>query len=436
VTGRVLVVGLGPAGPELLTEGTREAIARVPHRYLRTTRHPAASAVPGARSFDALYERSATFEEVYAAIVEALVAAAEEHGEILYAVPGSPAVAERTVVLLCADPRVSTEVLPALSFADLAWARLGVDPLAASVRIVDGRAFAVDAAGERGPLLVAQVDDRMVLSDVKLAVEDPPRTPVVVLHHLGLPDERVHEVAWADLDRVVEPDHLTSLYVPELGVPAAAELARFAAMVEVLRERCPWDAEQDHRSLRPYLLEEAHEVLEALDLLAADEDAGYEALEEELGDLLYQVFFHAVLAAESGRFTVADVARGIHDKLERRHPHVFGTVEVDDAGEVVANWEAIKRAEKGRTSVLDGIPAGLPALSLAQKTLKRARSVGVDPLAGRGGAPGAATAEDELGLALLRVVGEAQAAGVDAESALREATRRVADAVRDHERRP
>ncbi|MCU0274010.1 MAG: MazG family protein [Acidimicrobiales bacterium] len=431
MTGRVLVVGLGPGGPDLLTEGTRAAVARIPHRYLRTSRHPAAVAVPDAVTFDALYERSETFEAVYAGIVEALVDAAAEHGEVLYAVPGSPAVAERTVVLLRQDPRVVVEVLPALSFVDLAWARLGVDPMAASVRIVDGRSFAIDGAGERGPLLVAQVDDRLVLSDVKLAVDEPPSTPVVVLHHLGLPDERIVEVAWEDLDRVVEPDHLTSLYVPELAVPVAAELSRFAAMVDTLRTHCPWDAEQDHRSLRPYLVEEAHEVLEAVDLLDDDPDEGSTALEEELGDLLYQVFFHAAIAAEDGRFTIADVARGIHDKLERRHPHVFGEVEVGGSGDVVANWEAIKRAEKGRTSVLDGIPAGLPALALAQKTLKRARGVGVEVPAGAGSPP--PVDETGVGAALLGLVAAAQQAGVDAEQALRGAVRALAAAVRARE---
>jgi uncharacterized protein YabN with tetrapyrrole methylase and pyrophosphatase domain len=230
---------------------------------------------------------------------------------------------------------------------------------------------------------------------------------------------------------VVEPDHLTSLYVPELAVPVAAELSRFAAMVDTLRTHCPWDAEQDHRSLRPYLVEEAHEVLEAVDLLEDDPDEGNTALEEELGDLLYQVFFHAAIAAEDGRFTIADVARGIHDKLERRHPHVFGEVEVGGSGDVVANWEAIKRAEKGRTSVLDGIPAGLPALALAQKTLKRARGVGVEVPAGAGSPP--PVDETGVGAALLGLVAAAQQAGVDAEQALRGAVRALAAAVRARE---
>ena len=130
-------------------------------------------------------------------------------------------------------------------------------------------------------------------------------------------------MAWEELDRTVEPDHLTCLWIPALAEPVAAELARFAELVRTLRARCPWDRQQTHRSLTRHLLEETYEVLEAIDELDAG-PAGYEHLEEELGDLLFQVAFHATLAAEAGQFTLADVARGVHDKLVDRHPHVFG----------------------------------------------------------------------------------------------------------------
>ena len=145
----VVVVGLGPAGPELLTTVTVGALAAIPHRYLRTTRHPAAVAVEGAVSFDSVYESAATLDAVYGGIVDALVEAATAHGTVLYAVPGSPLVAERTVELLRADDRVAVRLMPALSFLDLAWAALGVDPVAEGVRVIDGRRFAVEAAGER-----------------------------------------------------------------------------------------------------------------------------------------------------------------------------------------------------------------------------------------------------------------------------------------------
>lgn len=433
--GKVIVVGLGPAGPELITGAVQEAIAQASRRFVRTRRHPAAVAVEPAESFDNIYDQASSLDEVYRAIVDRLVAEAAV-GDVLYAVPGSPLVAERTVELLRAKSGVELEVLAGLSFADLVWDRVGVDPLAAGVRLVDGRNFAVDAAGERGPLLVAQCDSAHVLSDIKLAALDAfdrsaagaTDEPVIVLRRLGLPDEQVFEVAWADLDRAVVPDHLTSLYVPRLGSPIAQEVARFADLAVELRRRCPWDKEQTHQSLRGHLLEETYEVLEALDAVDPETLSGYEELEEELGDLLYQIVFHSVMAAEAGQFTLADVAQGIHDKLKSRHPHVFGSPEADeaaadDADQVLVNWEAIKREQKGRTSVMDGIPPGLPALLFADKVIHKARSVGVVPevdtatVAGR----------------LYSAVQAAQAAGLDAESELREFVNSVGDQIRADE---
>ena len=263
-----------------------------------------------------------SFDEVYGAIVEALVAAAAEHGEVLYAVPGSPVVAERAVELLVADDRVEVEVLPALSYLDLAWARLAVDPVALGARLVDGRRFATEAAGERGPLLVGQCDQPHVLSDIKLAARRRPRGR-------RAPAPRAARRVGAARSRgttstaAVEPDHLTSLWIPTLAEPVAGEVARFHELVRTLRAECPWDREQTHASLTRHLLEETYEVLEAIDHVDEEAGAGFEALEEELGDLLFQVVFHSVLAAEEGQFTLADVARGIHDKLYARHPHVF-----------------------------------------------------------------------------------------------------------------
>ncbi len=396
---RIDVVGLGPAGPELMTAGTLAILASADRIFLRTGRHPAAAAVEGAQTFDHHYESADTFDDVYGAIVDELIGAAATGSPVAYAVPGSPSVAERTVVLLADHPRVASGevalvVHPSVSFVDIAFARLGVDPVDAGVRLVDAERFAIEAAGERGPLLVAQCWSRHVLSEVKLSVESTPDVPVTVLHHLGLPDETVFSVPWDDLDRSFEPDHLTSVWIPQLAAPVAAELVALDELVRTLRERCPWDRRQTHASLGRHLLEESYEVLEAIDALSSvDADtegpvagdsvpADHEAtavahLEEELGDLLFQVYFHATLAAEEGRFTLADVARGVHDKLVSRHPHVFGDVTAETADDVAANWEAIKKAEKGRSSVTEGIPAALPALALAAKLQRKAVAIGM-----------------------------------------------------------
>jgi tetrapyrrole methylase family protein/MazG family protein len=434
---RIVVCGLGPAGPDLVTAATHDAVARIPHRFLRTARHPAAGVVGEVPTFDHLYDEGESIGAVYAAIVEALVTAAAEHGEVLYAVPGSPAVAERTVELLLADDRVAVEVLPALSFADLAWVRLGIDPVERGVRLVDGHRFEIEATGERGPLLVAQCDDRHVLSDVKLVLGDAAGgaggddVAVTVLQRLGLPDEEIVELPWPELDRVVRPDHLTSLYVPRLATPLASETAAFAEVVRRLRAECPWDRQQTHQSLRHHLLEESYEVLEALDHLDVEAGEGFDALEEELGDLLFQVFLHATLATEEGRFTLEDVVRGIRDKLVGRHPHVFGDVTIDSADEVAERWEGLKKAEKGRASVMDGIPATLPALAYALKVQRKAASQGVDwrALLAGDGAPG------ELGWRLLDIVDDARTAGDDPETELRVAAEVLRDRFRRSERK-
>ena len=438
----VTVVGLGPAGAELVTAGTRALIEDTPPpaRFVRTLRHPSAGVAEPATTCDDLYRSARHIEHVYRAIVERLVAAAGEHGSVLYAVPGSPAVAERSVQLLLDDGRVRVETHPALSFADLAWSRLGVDPLASGARIVDGQRFAGESAGERGPLLVAQCDSAETLAAIGLALPAP-STEVWVLHHLGLESERVERLRAADLARWEPVDHLTSLFVPEMAEAPAAELVRFGELVATLRAECPWDRSQTHQSLRRHLLEEVYEVLEAIDSLpgpASPGDAvvagqGYEHLEEELGDLLFHIFFHATLAAEQGQFTVADVVRQVDAKLRRRHPHVFGPAAgaTTDDGALEAGWEQLKRAEKGRSSAMDGIPEALPALLGALKVQKRAEAAGLDrgsensALARLRAAldiPAARRDEAWLGSLLFDAVEVARHCSLDPESALRAAS--------------
>jgi tetrapyrrole methylase family protein/MazG family protein len=439
---------------------TAEALAAIEStrvRWLRTARHPSASAVPGARSFDYLYESARDLDHVYSSIVDALVEAASASGTVLYAVPGSPLVAERAVELLRADARVETVVLPGLSFADLAWEALGVDPLAAGVRLVDGHRFAAEAAGSAGPLLVGQCDSVQVLSEVKLAIgaaldagpAEGDELQVTVLQRLGLEDQLVSTITWDELDRSVMPDHLTSVWLPRLAAPLAAEIVRLDELARTLRARCPWDREQTHESLTRYLLEESYEVLEAIEELGA-EGEGYEHLEEELGDLLFQVVFHSVLAAEQGQFSLADVAREVHDKLVGRHPHVFGDVEARTPGQVLTNWEQIKRRERGLASIMDQVPLNLPALLYADKIQTKAASVGFDwadvqgalpkiaeelaelsealgALAGHELATASLVADhvavrDELGDLLFAVVNVARHLKLDPETALREAT--------------
>lgn len=238
-----------------------------------------------------------------------------------------------------------------------------------------------------------------------------------------------------------------------------AHLIDVVSVMDTLRVSCPWDREQTHSSLLRYLLEEAYEAAEAIEL------ADFPAMREELGDVLFQAVFHARVASErpvsEGGFTIDDVADVLVAKLRRRHPHVFGSVSVSSADEVNRNWEEIKKAEKasrasgsgsGPASVLDGVAFGQPALSLAAQVQRRASRAGISvadyvadsgaggDFAGSGGSGGAAGGSGEVGAAvevgaeLMRAVARARAIGVDPELALREASRAFADHVREAER--
>jgi tetrapyrrole methylase family protein/MazG family protein len=413
----VVIVGLGPGGAEYVTQQTLDVLATTPVRFLRTARHPSATLVPDPITLDHLYESADRFEDVYTAITDTVVAAALEHGRVVYAVPGSPLVLERSVRQLMADERIEAEVLPAMSFLDVAWARLGIDPVESRVRVIDGHDFAASAAGDGGPLLIAHAHANWVLSEIKLAADGNDDVEVVILQRLGTADEHLIRTTWAELDRTVDADHLTSVYVPRLATPVGSSLVRFHELTRVLRERCPWDRQQTHDSLIKYLIEETFEVVDAIHALDPDDPATDDALAEELGDLLYQIEFHAMIAEQQGRFTMADVADGIHDKLVRRHPHVFAGAS-NELVDIADAWVRIKAEEKAAKGTpapgpFDGVPASLPALSYAAGMLKRAGRSGVTPPSADG------TPAGDLAVALIGLVGEAAAAGIDAESALR-----------------
>jgi tetrapyrrole methylase family protein/MazG family protein len=436
---RIVVVGLGPGNDALVTSGTLEVIRNISVRFLRTTQHPSAHLVQGATSFDHLYDNADSFDEVYRSIAHTLLEAAHSHGTVLYAVPGSPLILERTVAHLRQQSDVDIEIHPAVSFLDDTWRALNIDPVEHSVRLIDGHEFARAAAGYTGPMLVAHTHANWVLSNIKLTIDDPdPHTPVILVHHVGLDDEKIVHTTWSNMDKELHADHLTSLYVPQIHTPVAEEMVKFHELARTLRDQCPWDKEQTHHSLVRYLLEETYEVVDAISHLDPNDASTDSDLIEELGDLLYQVEFHAAIAEEQGRFTMADVARTVHDKLVARHPHIFSNVEVSSSADVEKNWEAIKSAEKPeRTGIFDGVVAASPSLLLATKVQQRAARVGFDwpdingPLekiaeeatevahASTSGDPEATMVE--VGDLLFAVVNVARHLDVDPESALRAA---------------
>ena len=378
--GKIVVVGLGPGAAGHMSLETIAALNGADEVVLRTSIHPSVSELQ-ARGID-FYScddcyAEADFSTVYECIVNICLEKARGR-RIVYAVPGSPLVAEQTVVLLrerAKAAEIELEFLPAISFLDVVFTKLGIDPIQ-GLAVVD--ALAVDSLRQSTSLalLVTQVHNRQIASEVKLALMEnyADEYKVVFLHKLGLPDEQVLEIPLFELDRQAQIDHLTSLYVPAKA-GAVMDVEPLVNTLASLRAPggCPWDREQDHLSLRRYFVEEVYELLEAI------ENSDAQGVCEELGDLLLQIVFHAQLGQEQGVFNMQDVVELVVEKMYRRHPHVFGNIKVQNAQEVLANWDEIKKGEyQDRKSVLDGIPKGLPALLRAYKLQGKAAKVGFD----------------------------------------------------------
>ena len=441
MSGPVAAAGLGPAGLDRIPAQVLQRLLDPSVQIvLRTLEHPAAREVSERRrvvSCDDLYEAAGTFDEVYRGIVERVLAAAAR-GPVVYAVPGSPLMGEQAVVML--REAVDVEILPAESFLDLATARLGFDPFTRGMQVLDGRDLPHPLLLHL-PTFIGQVDTPLVLAGVRdalLSLLDP-GTEVVWLCDLGGESERVERLPLSEL--AGRHAGLRASLFLDPDPPGWPGLVRTNTR---LRSECPWDREQTHHSLAAHLLEEAYETLEAIEALPVEAPGGdpdlpgYLDLEEELGDLLLQVVFHAVLATEAGVFGIEEVAEGIRRKLIRRHPHVFGDVEADTAERVKANWEVLKREEKQRESLMDGVPASLPALARAHALQARAARVGfdwpdldgvldkvreeIDELVADLGDP--KRAAHELGDLLFSVVNLARRLDLDPEQALRAASGR------------
>lgn len=388
----ITVLGLGAGDLDQLPYGIYRKLKEAKNLFLRTREHPvvgqlAAEGVAFA-SYDDVYEQYDSFAEVYEEIVRQLLAAADKDGDIVYAVPGHPLVAERTVQLLLekGDAQgVQIEIMGGQSFLDPLFARLKIDPIE-GFALLDGTALKPDEVSPGLHTIIAQVYDAMIASDVKLTLMEvlPDDYPVTAATAVGVAgQERIETVPLYELDRLDHFGNLSLVYVP----PAREEriwyrqFSYLKEIVAILRspEGCPWDREQTHQSIRKNLIEETYEVLETID----DEDP--DAMCEELGDLLMQIMLHSQMAAEDGYFTVEDVVAGLNEKLVRRHPHVFGEKHADDAVEALANWQEIKAQEKAAKGIdvanqsqLAGIPRDLPALMYAYKLQKKAAQTGFD----------------------------------------------------------
>lgn len=435
---QITIVGLGPGDPQLLTVEAQTLLGRLGDIWLRTRHHPIVETFPDTltvHSFDSLYQASPDFSTLYRQIADEVLALAEQRGDAVYGVPGSPWVGETTVGLIYEGARergITVRTVQGMSFLEPTLAALHIDALD-GLQIVDATALAgryFPSFESDRPTVIAQVYDRMTASNVKLVLMSlfPSDYTVVRIDAAGTPDEQVTSLPLSQLDHTDAGEWglLSSLYVSPTDDPTS--MTTFMNIIAHLRSPngCPWDREQDHKSLRPFLLEEAHEVLAALDAGNPQE------LHEELGDLLLQIALHAQIASEFEEFTIADVIRVVSEKMLRRHPHVFGDEDVEDASEVLHNWEAIKEEEKEANggnvaNALDDVPLTAPALLRATKIARRAKQRGWTPAPAEEAfaAWQSAPSVETLGTLLMSLAAAARTRDIDPESALREAIAEV-----------
>lgn len=443
------IIGLGPGDPGLITLKTLELLENSAPNYFRTAIHPTLDFINKRKisysSFDQFYESEANFECVYQKIAATLIKQSQKEGEIVYAVPGNPLFGEDTVVLLIDEAKkkgLSYTLHSGVSFVDVTMNALEKDPVD-GLNIDDAFSFSALSLDRQKATLITQVYNQHRASELKLELMKvvDPEVEVVLLINAGIPkEELIKSIQLFELDRVAEINHLTTLYIPAekntyLGLVGTLEI------MKKLRNGCPWDRSQDHQSLKPYLIEESYEVLEAID--CGDD----ENLCEELGDVLFQIVFHATLGQELGHFDMAEVLKGINEKMIRRHPHVFTKQANINESQVERNWEAIKRKEKGLGEVhqideistqMKNIPRSLPALMAAKKVQKKAAAVGFDWTSPKEASfkleeevketmeaiseNKVENIEEELGDLLFSVVNVARLYGFSSETLLRQAT--------------
>ncbi|EOU1762845.1 nucleoside triphosphate pyrophosphohydrolase [Clostridium perfringens] len=379
------IMGLGPGAYEALTIGALKELKNNKNIYFRTEKHPTVDFLKDEgikfESYDHAYEKYDSFDDVYKYIAEDLITKVKDDKDLIYAVPGHPLVAEKSVINLielCKENNIKYEVLPAVSFVDAMMEALQVDPIE-GVKIIDAFDMKNQILDKRIGTIITQVYNKFIASEVKLRLlegyEDD--TEIIFVRAAGIEGlESIRKIPLYELDWQEDIDYLTSIYIPkDLG--NKKDFQDLLDIIETLRNPggCPWDREQTHESLKSALLEECYEVIDAIE--NEDEDA----LIEELGDVLLQVVFHASIGKEDGYFDIMDVIGGISNKMVNRHPHVFGNEEANTSEQVLVNWDEIKKEEKGiktLTEEMQNIAKSLPATTRAYKVQKKAKKVGFD----------------------------------------------------------
>lgn len=383
---QIKIIGLGAGDINQLPLGVyRSLMDENKAVYVRTKDHPVISTLEQEGvmfySFDSIYEKHDQFEAVYKEIVAFLIEKAKET-DVVYAVPGHPLVAEKTVQLLIEKDRegvVSIEIAGGQSFLDSIFQALRIDPIE-GFQLLDGTDLDRSSIQLRNHLIIGQVYDVFSASEVKLTLMDilPYDYPIKIVTAAGSSLECIKEMELHELDREMDLNNLTSVYVPPVREEKLLrkEFSQLRRIIAELRgpNGCPWDKKQTHESLRKYLLEESYELIEAIN------EGDIDHIIEELGDVLLQVMLHGQIGEDEGYFSIDDVIEGISDKMIRGHPHVFGEEQAESVDDVMKHWQNAKKkeAKKEKDSVLDGINQALPHLMQAHELQKKAAKVGFD----------------------------------------------------------
>ena len=380
--GKIFVIGLGPGRIDSLTLGAVERINGGERNYLRTEKHPTVdyfkeNNIPY-KSFDYIYDKEEDFEKVYKQIVEELISESTR-GDLNYFVPGNPLVSEKTVEILL-DGDVDIEIISGMSFIEPIIELLGRDPID-GLKIVDGTQFNHQLVDINSDMIVTQVYNRRILIDIKIILSEIYGDDyyIYLIRSAGIVgQEESNRIQVYQLDRISEIDHLTSVYIPKIekNKRKVFDFNDLIGIMKLLRSEngCPWDLEQDHKSIRQSVIEEAYEVVDAIDNNDIDN------LIEELGDLLLQVIFHCQIGYDEGEFNLIEVTSTLANKLIYRHPHIFLQKEVDNSKEVVYNWNKLKDSKRGYKDLTDRLKdlPSLPALLKSSKIQDRAADVGFD----------------------------------------------------------
>lgn len=389
--GNITIVGLGSGNEDQLSLGILKILKKTEHLYLRTNIHPVVDFLDAEgityKTYDYLYESLKEYEQVYLKIAQDIVGKAIAGISIVYAVPGHPMVAEKSVqniIDMGKTENISVEIMGGESFLDTLFSRMHIDPIEGFL-FLNAENTEIKDIDPTKNIVIGQVYNNFIASDIKLTLMElyPDEFTITIASNLGIPGkETMKQVQLYKLDH--NPDefhHLSSLFIPKTLDSKVLD-KRFSKSIEIVKilrgpDGCPWDKAQTHQTIRKNMIEEAYELVETIDLMDVNH------MVEELGDVLLQVLLHAQIGEDEGYFNINDVISELNKKLIRRHPHVFTDVKVSSPEEALREWDKIKKVEKKngtnkRESALDGVPKDLPVMYYAYKLQKKAAKVGFD----------------------------------------------------------